>query len=304
MAEITAALVKTLREQTSAGMMECKKALEEANGDLKRAAAILREKGAAKAVKRAGRTAKEGRIAVRVSDDGRTAAMVEVNTETDFAARNERFAELVEIVRDSALECGCCADLDCLLNMKPVRGDGATVQDLVTNAIAIIGENMAVRRCVCMRVPWDKAGLVRGYLHPPGKVGVLIELSCENEAVSKAGASRELAHNLCLQIAFSNPAGVTPDSIPADVIEAEKSIYRNQALKEGKPEKILDKIVEGRLKSFYKESCLLEQAYVKDEKQSVSQLIAQTSKAAGGKIEIVRFARYQLGETSGEEGAE
>ena len=301
--EIAATLVKTLREQTGAGMMECKKALQEAKGDLKRAGSILREKGAAKAVKRAARATKEGRIAAKVSPDKRKGALVEVNIETDFAARNERFAALVEVTASTALECACDC-LDTLLAARPAGSDANSVRELVEQALAVIGENMGVRRCATLKVPDGKAGLIRAYIHPPGRVGVLVELACESEAVAQSPATDGLAFELCLQIAFSNPAGIAPSSIPADVIAAEKEVYRNQAIKEGKPEKILDKIVEGRLKSFFRESCLLEQGYVKQEDKTIAQLIAETSKAAGGGIAIAHFVRYQLGEGVEEDSAE
>lgn len=296
MASIAAAQVKALRDRTGVGMMECKKALEECEGDLDRAVNLLREKGAAKAVKRAGRTIKEGRIHARTTDDNREGAMVEVNIETDFAARNEGFVELVEIACDTALA-NASDDVQTLLDAKPARGDGDSVRSLVTDVQTVIGENMGVGRCATFRVPEGRCGLVHSYIHPPGKVGVLVELSCENDEAARAEATGELAHNLCLQIAFSNPLSVDSSSISPDLIASEKEIYRNAALKQGKPEKILDKIVEGRLRAFFKESCLLEQAFVKEEKKSVSALLDETGKAVGGKIEVLRFARYQLGES-------
>lgn len=300
MAEITASMVKILREQTGVGMMECKKALAEADGDIKRAANILREKGAAKAVKRAGRATKEGRIAAKISPDKRKGAVVEVNIETDFAARNDRFSHLVDVAVDTALGC-CCESLECLLSNKPVGDAAETVQALITDSIAVIGENMGVSRCQSYKVKDNTDGLIHAYIHPPGKVGVLIQLNCENAAVASNPKTDELAHELCLQIAFSNPAGIDNSTIPAAVIEAEKEVYRNKALKEGKPEKMLDKIVEGMLKAYFKENCLVEQMYVKDDKVSIAELINRTAKETGGKIEIAAFSRYQLGEGAGEE---
>ena len=299
MAQITASQVKSLRDRTGVGMMECKKALAESEGDMKRAVALLREKGAAKAVKRAGRATKEGLIRAKASGDGRKAAMVEVNIETDFAARNEKFVELAETVCDTALACEC-AGKDALLQAAPAGGGAATVEALVTEVQTVIGENMGITRCVSAAVPEGQAGLIQTYIHPPGKVGVLVRLGCENDEAAGAEATVELAHNLCLQIAFSNPVSIDSSSIPAEVIEAEKDVYRNTALKEGKPEKIIDRIVEGRLRGFFKESCLVEQPYVKEEKQSVAALIAETAKAAGGQIEIAQFERYQLGDSAEE----
>lgn len=301
MAEISASLVKTLREQTGVGMMECKKALTETEGDLKKAVALLREHGAAKAVKRAGRTTKEGKIQAKVSPDGRSGALVEVNIETDFAARSERFVPFVEAVCDTVLATGT-SDVTALLATKPANGAAETIQALMTDAQTVIGENMGLTRAASFRIQEGQAGMIRTYIHTNGKVGVMIELKCDSEKTAQAEATRDLSANLCLQIAFSNPVSLDSSGVPAAVIEAEKSIYRNAAINEGKPEKMLDKIVEGRVKAFFRESCLIEQNYVKDEKKTVTGVVAETAKAVGGAIELVRFVRYQLGETAqGEE---
>lgn len=297
MAEITASMVKDLREQTGVGMMECKKALQESEGDLKRAVELLREKGAAKAVKKSGRSAKEGRIVALVTDDKKKGALVEVNSETDFAARNDKFVEFSDIVTQTVLE-NACQDAEALLALKPAGADSDTVQTLITDSVGVIGENIGVGRCITF---CTDLGLIHTYIHPPGKVGVMVEMGCDSPETAAKPEVDELAHEICLQIAFSNPAGIDPSTIPADVIEAEKAVYRNQALQEGKPEKILDKIVEGRLKSFYKEHCLLQQGYVKEDKQSIEELIAETAKKVGGEIKIAAFARYQLGENAGGE---
>jgi elongation factor Ts len=301
MAEITASMVKILREQTGVGMMECKKALQEADGDVKRAANLLREKGAAKAVKRAGRATKEGRIAAKLTADKRKGALVEVNIETDFAARNDRFNHLVEVAVDTALACGC-ESLECLLGNKPVGDDAETVQALVTDSIAVIGENMGINRVQSYKVKDNTDGLVHTYIHPPGKVGVLIQLDAENAAAASNAKTEELAHELCLQIAFSNPAGIDSSTIPASVIATEKEVYRNKAIKDGKPEAMLDKIVEGMLKAYFKDNCLVEQMYVKEDKTSITQLVERTSKEVGGKITVAAFSRFQLGEGADEEG--
>lgn len=295
MSPITASQVKELREQTGVGMMECKNALVDTDGNLESAVKLLREKGAAKAVKRAGRVTKEGRIQAKRSDDKRTGAMVEVNIETDFAARNNSFIEFVETTCDTLLA-NPCDDVEKLKEVKLPEGSKAeTVGALVADIQTVIGENMGIGHCVHFQVPEDQAGQICAYIHPPGKVGVLIELNCENAEVAAAEATAELAHNLCLHIAFSNPAALDSSSISEDIIASEKEVYRNTALKQGKPEKILDKIVEGRLRAYFKDSCLLEQAYIKEEKQSITQLIEATGKTAGGMIAITRFARFQLG---------
>lgn len=302
MAEITASMVKTLREQTSVGMMDCKSALVEAKGDIKRAGELLREKGAAKAVKRAARAKTEGLIRALVSDDACSGSIVEVNTETDFSARNERFGALVDTVNSTALA-AMSSSVEELVAAKPVGADAGTVQDLIVDLIAVVGENMGVGRCASLQVPNGEAGLIHAYIHPPGKVGVMIRLACDTAEVASAKQTDEMAHELCLQIAFSAPTGIDQASIPQDVIDSEREVYRNAAIKEGKPEKILDKIVDGRLRSFFKERCLLEQPYVKDDKQTVGALIAETGKAVGGSITVAELVRFQLGE-AGEADAE
>jgi elongation factor Ts len=293
-AEISAAAVKELREKTGVGMMDCKKALQEAEGDLKRATDILRERGIAKAVKRAERATKEGRIQAGIRPDKRVGSIVEVNIETDFAARNEKFGELVNVVCQTALDCKCNS-LDDILAAKPANGAAVNVETLVTDAIGVIGENMSVRHCKTFEIAKEGFGFVHSYIHPPGKVGVLVELVCENQAVAAHAKTAELAHEICLQAAFSNPVSLDALSISPELIASEREVYRNQTLQEGKPEKMVDKIVDGRIKAFFKEVCLLEQMYVKDDKKSITDLVNESSKAAGGKIEVTRFVRYELG---------
>ncbi|MFW6303687.1 MAG: translation elongation factor Ts [Candidatus Sumerlaeota bacterium] len=295
MAEITAQMVKTLREQTGVGMMECKKALQEAEGDLERAGNILREKGAAKAVKRAGRATKEGLIQAQLSADKKNGAMVEVNIETDFAARSERFGIMVDMICKAALE-NQTEDAEALKNAEV---DGKKIETEMKDAQAAIGENMGINRVATSSVEAD--GLIHTYIHPPGKVGVMLTLKTESPEVADNQATDDLAHEICLQIAFSNPVSIDTSSIPEDVVNAEKEVYRKTAINEGKPEKIIDKIVEGKMKAFYKEHCLLYQAYVKEEKQSIQELIDQVAREAGGKIEIVKFDRFELGGGEGEE---
>ncbi len=295
MAEITAQMVKALREATGVGMMECKKALQEADGDVERAGNILREKGAAKAVKRAGRATKEGLIQAVVSDDKKQGAMVEVNIETDFAARSERFGQMVAMIAQAAIE-NQTEDAEAI---KAAEVDGKKIDTEIQDAQAAIGENMGINRVATSSV--EDNGLVHTYIHPPGKVGVMVTLKTENAEAASAQATDDLAHELCLQIAFSNPVSIDTSSIPEDVIAAEKEVYRNTAINEGKPEKIIDKIVEGKMKAYYKEHCLLYQAYVKEEKQSVQELMDQVAKEVGGKIEIAKFARFELGGGDDEE---
>ncbi len=289
MAEITAKMVKTLRDATGVGMMECKNALQEAEGDLERAGNILREKGAAKAVKRAGRATKEGLIQAIVSDDKKKGAMVEVNIETDFAARSERFGQMVGMIAKAAID-NQTEDADAI---KAVEIDGKKIETEMQDAQAAIGENMGINRVATSSV--EDNGLVHSYIHPPGKVGVMLTLKTENAEAASAQATDDLAHEICLQIAFSNPVSIDTSSIPEDVVASEKEVYRNTAINEGKPEKIIDKIVEGKMKAYYKEHCLLYQAYVKEEKQSIKELIEQVAKEVGGTIKIEKFDRFELG---------
>ena len=256
MATVTAAMVKELRERTGAGMMDCKKALAETNGDMSKAADYLREKGIAKAAKKSGRIAAEGAVAAYVSADGKVASMVEVNCETDFTANNESFRALVKEVTEQVAKVNP-ADLDAL-NASKIGAK--TVSDLVTEAT-------------------ETAGKLTSYIHMGGKIGVLVELD---------GGTAELGKDVALQIAAMNPLAVDRDRVDAAELEHEKEILRKQALEEGKPEKIVERMVEGRIKKFYKEVCLVEQEFVKDNEKTVNDVL--------GGVKVFNFARYQLGE--------
>ena len=271
MATVTAAMVKELRERTGAGMMDCKKALAETNGDMSKAADYLREKGIAKAAKKSGRIAAEGAVAAYVSADGKVASMVEVNCETDFTANNESFRALVKEVTEQVAKVNP-ADLDAL-NASKIGSK--TVSDLVTEATATIGEKISVRRFI----RYETAGKLTSYIHMGGKIGVLVELD---------GGTAELGKDVALQIAAMNPLAVDRDRVDAAELEHEKEILRKQALEEGKPEKIVERMVEGRIKKFYKEVCLVEQEFVKDNEKTVQDIL--------GGVKVLNFARYQLGE--------
>ena len=271
MATVTAAMVKELRERTGAGMMDCKKALAETNGDMSKAADYLREKGIAKAAKKSGRIAAEGAVAAYVSADGKVASMVEVNCETDFTANNESFRALVKEVTEQVAKVNP-ADLDAL-NASKIGAK--TVSDLVTEATATIGEKISVRRFI----RYETAGKLTSYIHMGGKIGVLVELD---------GGTAELGKDVALQIAAMNPLAVDRDRVDAAELEHEKEILRKQALEEGKPEKIVERMVEGRIKKFYKEVCLVEQEFVKDNEKTVNDVL--------GGVKVFNFARYQLGE--------
>ena len=272
MANITAAMVKDLRERSGAGMMDCKKALAETGGDMQKAIDYLREKGIAKAAKKSGRIAAEGACAAFVSADGKIGALAEINCETDFTASNSDFRALVKKVTEHIAKTNP-SDLDAL-NASVIEGK-KTVADIVTEATATIGEKISVRRFV----RYETNGKVVSYIHMGGKIGVLVALD---------GGTDELGKDVAMQIAAANPMAVDRDGVDAAELEHEKEVLRKQALEEGKPAKIVDKMVEGRIKKFYKEVCLVEQEFVKDPEKTVQDIL--------GKVKVLTFTRYQLGE--------
>ncbi|MFO7892937.1 MAG: translation elongation factor Ts [Longimicrobiales bacterium] len=275
---ISAAQVKELRDRTGAGMMDCKKALQETEGNMEAAIDLLRSKGAAKAAKRAGREATEGVVASYVDDDAGVGALVEVNCETDFVARNEEFqalaAELAEHVAKHE-EVDGTGDGEALLEHGFMGGD-RTVDQVVTQKSAKTGEKVVVRNFA----RFDSDGRLGAYVHMGGKIGVLVELDPD--------ASEELARDVAMHIAASRPLAVTPEELPEDVVERERQVYLEQVRQEGKPENIQERIVEGKLGKFYKENALVEQPFVKDPDMTVGALVADTK--------IRRFVRYELGE--------
>jgi elongation factor Ts len=273
---ITASLVKELRERTGAGMMECKKALVETGGDIEAAIELMRKSGQAKAAKRAGRTAAEGVIVIAQDDASRRAAMVEVNCETDFVAKDENFATFAAAVGERALN-GAASDLEELLNQPLRDGDGTTVNEAREALIAKIGENMNVRRFT----RFDNAqGQIYSYRHGV-RIGVLVELQ---------GGDATLGKDLAMHVAASNPLCVAAEDVPAEVLAKEKEIFKAQALESGKPENIIEKIVDGRVRKYLAEVTLLGQPFVKDTDISVEKLL----KKAGAKV--LRFQRMEVGE--------
>jgi elongation factor Ts len=289
MAEITTALVKELRERTGAGMMDCKKALAENGADLEAATDWLRKKGLAAAAKKASRAANEGLIGMNLTSTA--GALVEVNAETDFVARNESFQELVR--RVAALAPSVKGDLEALKAAR-VEATGRTVEEEITQAIAVIGENMNLRRTAYLEVG---AGVVAGYLHNQlapglGKLGVLVAL----ESTGDTGRLAELGKQLAMHIAATNPQAVSTDKVDPTVLDRERAIYADQARASGKPENIIEKMVEGRVRKFYEESVLLEQAFVVDPDQRVKQVVQAAAKELGAPIEIKAFVRLALGE--------
>jgi len=278
MTEISAALVKELRDETSVGMMDCKKALVEAGGDKARAIKLLRERGLAVAGKKAARLAKEGVVAAEILQGGRVGVMIEVNCETDFVTRNDSFKDLVK-------------QLQALARTAPDNALAASAQELVVAKIASIGENIVVRRNLRYEVQGE--GVVASYIHLGGKVGVLVEVGCGQAATRARDEFRALAKDLTLHIAACNPQYLQRQDVPAAVLQSEKEIYAKQV--QNKPANILEKIVAGKLEKFYAQSCLVEQAFVKDPEQSVTELLAARGKELGDQFVIRRFARYQVG---------
>ncbi len=287
---ITAALVKELRESTGVGMMECKNALKETEGDLEAASKLLRERGQAKAVKKAGRDANEGVIAAKLDEAGKIGTLLELNCETDFVAKNDNFQAFVAEVLDTVSAAG--ADSPEAAAALP-KGEG-TLDEFVKTKVLEMGENLQLRRVTRFEVAGE--GAIASYIHMGGKVGVLIEVGAEKaESVASEGF-RDLVKDLTLHIAASAPAGLGRDDIPAELIEAEKDIFRKQMENENKPANIIEKIIDGKIGKFYSERCLLEQGFIKDPDSSIKALLEAKSKDLGDTLTIRRFVRYGLGE--------
>ena len=273
MAAITAAMVKELREKTGAGMMDCKKALTENDGDMGKAADWLREKGISKAAKKAGRIAAEGAVYAYVSADEKVGVLLEINCETDFAAKNEQFVALEKEIAEHIAKTSP-KDLEALENSEL---NGKKVSDIITEATATIGEKISLRRFE----RYETSDIVASYIHMGGKIGVIVEL---------AGGDAALGKDVAMQVAASSPMAVDRNGVDASALEHEKEVLRKQALEEGKPENIVDKMVMGRISKFYKEVCLVEQIFVKDleGKKTIKDILKGAT--------VKRFTRYQLGE--------
>ena len=273
---ISAEQVKALRERTGAGMMDCKKVLTETNGDEEKAIELLRERGIAKAAKKSDRIAAEGLVTTYVTEDHKIGAVVEVNAETDFVAKNEEFRAFVRDVAKQIVD-KAPATVEELLAQKSEAEPDKTVQEVLTNKIATIGENMSIRRFE----RFEGTGLVESYIHGDGKIGVLVEID---------GGDSTLAKDICLQIAAARPEFLSREDVPEDRVAHEMQILKAQAVNEGKPEAVAEKIVQGRIGKFYGEICLIEQEFVKDPSQKVGKLVE--SKGA----KILKFVRFEKGE--------
>ena len=290
---ITAAMVKELREMTGAGMMDCKKALTEADGNMEKAVEILREKGLAASAKKAGRIASEGMVEIFLSEDNKVGAIVEVNSETDFVAKNQVFRDYVAAVAKQASET-TAADMDAFFEEKWALDNQYTVREALSQQVAVIGENLNIRRFE--KFEKAQAGKLVSYIHGGGRIGVMIELACENEAEELV----ELGKNIAMQVAALNPKFIAESDVPAEFIAKETEILTAQAMNDPKnakkPENIIAKMIEGRLKKELKEFCLVEQPYVKDTDMTVKQYIDSVAKVVGAPIEIARVVRFETGE--------
>ena len=273
---VTASQVKELREKTGAGMMDCKKVLTETDGDMEKAIELLRERGIAKAAKKSSRVAAEGLVAAYVSDDKKVGAVVEVNAETDFVSKNDEFKTFVNDVARQIVEKNP-ANVEELLAQPSIAESGKTVQEVLTNKIATIGENMTIRRFA----RFESTGIVASYIHGEGKIGVLVDM--EN-------ATPELAKDICMQIAAAKPEFLNREAVTAERVAKEMEILKAQAMNEGKPAEIAEKMVQGRINKFYGEICLLEQPFVKDPDIKINKLL----ESKGAKIN--NFARLEKGE--------
>ncbi len=287
---ITAAMIKELREATGAGILDSKKALEANDGDFDKAVEFLREKGLAKAAKKASREANEGLVVALV--DGKNAALVAVNCETDFVARTDDFRNFAEGLAKQVLADPNLDSVEALLAAPAADNPEKTVADSIQEAISKLGENIVLRNVA--RYVQNGAGVIEGYVHLGGKIGVLAEIGVE-DAAAEGDALHQLAHDITLQIAAARPQYLSRDDVPAEVIEKERSILMAQLQDEKKPDNIKQKIVEGRLNKFYKEICLLDQPFVKDDSLSIKQVLANAGKELGTTVKINRFARFELG---------
>ena len=285
MAEITAAIVKELRERTGSGMMDCKKALAETGGDMEKAIDYLREKGLAKAAKKAERTASDGRVFYLIGENGKRGVMIELNSETDFVAKTDEFNDLGKKITAHLFE-KAYDDPAALLA-------GGNLSETLTAVIAKLGENIVLKRFARFD---SEHGRAFCYIHSNYKVGALAELEADKESVLDTPEFAELGHEICMQIAAANPLYLVPEDAPEDVLEREKAVYRQQLIDEGKPADKIEKILPGKIRKYFDNTCLLEQEYIRDTDKKVKDLIAETGKKLGAKVCVKRFERFGIGE--------
>jgi elongation factor Ts len=283
---ITAEQVKNLREKTGAGMMDCKKALEKSNGDMEKAINYLREQGIAKATQKASRVAKDGLIYSSIHSQDGLGVLLELNCETDFVARTEDFKQLAKDIAYWIIE----------HRPKDINQVTDSLKGRLDQAIAKLGENITAKRFALLKLEDQSKGVIHSYVHPGDKLGVLLEMKCQTDACASDQEFKLLAKDISMQIAATNPLVVARNDLKPEIIEKEKDIYRTQAKNEGKPEKILDKIVEGKLEKYFQEVCLLEQPFVKDQDHSVKERMDEVKKKLGEEITVGEFVRFRLGD--------
>ncbi|AKG23585.1 translation elongation factor Ts [Calothrix sp. 336/3] len=294
MAEISAKLVQELRQKTGAGMMDCKKALKENDGDIEKASEWLRQKGIAKADKAAGRVAAEGLVDTYIPADGQVGVLVEVNCQTDFVARNEDFKALVQNLAKQAVDADNVEDL---LKQPYIDNQSITVTEYITQLVSKLGENIQLRRFAKFALPAATQGKVESYIHTGGRVGVLVEVDCEKESAAANEEFQALARNVAMQVAACpNVEYVNVSEIPGEIVQKEKDIEMGRDDLANKPDNIKEKIVQGRIDKRLKEMTLVDQPYIRDQSVTVEELVKQTSSKVGDTVLVKRFTRYVLGE--------
>jgi elongation factor Ts len=288
MSEISAAAVMELRKMSGQGMMDCKKALQESNGDIEQAMDILRKKGLATLAKRAERQTSEGLVVGKSSPDGKTAALATLCCETDFVAKSEDFVAAAELLAEAALACPADQGAD---NILQTSVDGKTFNDIVTEAVSKTGEKMQVGDYA--KYTLEGPGLICTYIHFNSKVGTMVHIETGDDATAASDAMKRTAADIAMHVTATKPLALDKDQIEAKTIEREKAIFADQV--KNKPANIIDKIVEGKMQKFFSENCLLQQAFVKDDSKSVEEVLAQAAKETGGQAKIKRFVRFEVG---------
>jgi elongation factor Ts len=296
MAEITAQMVKALRDRTGAGMMECKKALEAAGGDIEKGIEELRKRGIASAAKKTGRSAKQGAIVIKLSDDKTSGVIVEFNCESDFVARTDDFQCLVADLADQALASAAVSSPADLLKEAYAKDPSTTIEALIAAKVAKIGENMKLARLEKI-----SGGVLGAYIHPGAQLGVLIQAT---GVTTSSDEIQDLVRDIAMQIAAADPQFISRTEVTAADVEKEKEIQRERAIREGKPPAIVEKMLEGRMSKYYEEVCLLEQPFIKENSLTVGQLVEQSNKKFGTALSIAKFVRFKVGETAGPDAPE
>jgi elongation factor Ts len=290
---VTAAQINELRKSTGAGMLDCKKALEETGGEFEKAVDFLRTKGLAAAAKKAGRAATEGMVAAFVSDDLKSGVLLEINSETDFVAKNETFQAFVASIGQHILATSP-ADVEAML-AQTFNGDTSkTVQAYVNGSISIIGENIQIRRFAKFDVTGD--GCIGSYIHAGGKIGVLVQIASPAITAANKDLLQGFLRDIAMHTAAAAPAFTSRDQVPTDVLDREKEVYRSKAKESGKPDAIIEKIIDGQINKYYADICLIEQAFVKDTDKTIQQVAKECGATTGGTVSITKFERFVLGE--------